>query len=38
VAEPLDGSRFQPGCIVGKALADITEPVVATIEVVVGKS
>ena len=38
VAEALDNTKFQPGCILGKALADITEPVVATIEVVVGKS
>lgn len=38
VAEALDETRFRPGCVLGKALADIIEPVVATIEVVVGKS
>ena len=37
VAERLDMSNYQPGCIIGKALEAITTDEITTIEVVVGR-
>ncbi len=36
-AERLDMSKYQPGCIIGKALEDIADDSIQTIEVVVGR-
>jgi len=36
-AERLDMTKYQPGCIIGKALEDITDDSIQTIEVVVGR-
>jgi hypothetical protein len=37
VAMALDPAQFQPGCVVGKSLEDITENAIHTIEVAVGR-
>lgn len=37
VAMALDPARFQPGCVVGKSLENITENAIHTIEVAVGR-
>ena len=37
VAQRLDRAQYLPGCVIGKALEDITEGEIATIEVVVGR-
>jgi hypothetical protein len=37
VAEALDQSKFQHGCILGRALEDLNESIVKIIEVVVGR-
>ena len=37
VAERLDMTKYQPGCIIGKALEAIPDNEIATIEVVVGR-
>jgi hypothetical protein len=37
VAQAIDNSKFVPGCVVGKALEEITDDSVQTIEVVVGR-
>ena len=36
-AERLDMTQYQPGCIIGKALEDIVDDSIQTIEVVVGR-
>ncbi len=36
-AERLDMTKYQPGCIIGKALEDIADDSIKTIEVVVGR-
>jgi hypothetical protein len=38
VAERLDMSKYQPGCIIGKALESMPDGEIATIEVVVGRN
>jgi hypothetical protein len=38
VAERLDMTKYQPGCIIGKALEAIPDNEIATIEVVVGRN
>jgi hypothetical protein len=38
VAERLDMGKYQPGCIIGKALGTIPDGEIATIEVVVGRN
>jgi len=38
VAEQLDMTKYQPGCIIGKALESIPNGEIATIEVVVGRN
>lgn len=38
VAERLDMSKYQPGCIIGKALDSVPDGEIATIEVVVGRN
>lgn len=38
VAERLDMTKYQPGCIIGKALGSIPDGEIATIEVVVGRN
>jgi hypothetical protein len=38
VAERLDMAKYQPGCIIGKALESISNGEIATIEVVVGRN
>ena len=38
VAERLDMDKYQPGCIIGKALGSIPDGEIATIEVVVGRN
>ena len=37
IAQRLNGLLYEPGCIIGKALEEIDEPRVHTIEVVVGR-
>ena len=37
VAEKLDKSKYEPGCVIGKSLEDHSEETVKTIEVVVGR-
>jgi hypothetical protein len=37
VAQRLDRAQYLPGCVIGKALEDITENRIVTIEVVVGR-
>ena len=37
VAQRLDRAQYLPGCVIGKALEDITEDRIVTIEVVVGR-
>jgi hypothetical protein len=37
VAERLDMSKYQPGCIIGKTLGSVPDGEIATIEVVVGR-
>lgn len=37
VAERLDITKFQPGCIIGKSLESVPDGEIATIEVVVGR-
>lgn len=37
IAQRLNGLLYEPGCIIGKALEEIVEPRVHTIEVVVGR-
>jgi hypothetical protein len=38
VAERLDMTKYQPGCIIGKALDSVPDGEIATIEVVVGRN
>lgn len=38
VAERLDMTKYQPGCIIGKSLESIPDNEIATIEVVVGRN
>ena len=38
VAERLDMSKYQPGCIIGKSLESVPDGEIATIEVVVGRN
>ena len=38
VAERLDMSKYQPGCIIGKTLGSVPDGEIATIEVVVGRN
>ena len=38
VAERLDMSKYQPGCIIGKTLDSVPDGEIATIEVVVGRN
>ena len=38
VAERLDMTKYQPGCIIGKALGSIPDGEIVTIEVVVGRN
>ena len=38
VAERLDMSKYQPGCIIGKTLGSVPDSEIATIEVVVGRN
>ena len=38
VAERLDMTKYQPGCIIGKALGSVPDGEIATIEVVVGRN
>jgi hypothetical protein len=38
VAERLDISKYQPGCIIGKTLGSVPDGEIATIEVVVGRN
>jgi hypothetical protein len=38
VAERLDIAKYQPGCIIGKALGSVPDGEIATIEVVVGRN
>jgi hypothetical protein len=37
-AERLDMTKYQPGCIIGKALGSVPDGEIATIEVVVGRN
>jgi hypothetical protein len=38
VAEPVDPEKYQPGCIIGKALESYDNVEVGTIEVAVGRT
>jgi len=37
VAERIKGTKFKPGCVIGKALADVPAKAIEMIEVVVGR-
>jgi hypothetical protein len=37
VAQKMDPARYQPGCIIGKSLENITISEIRTIEIMVGR-